>query len=84
MQTCRSQLLLAYFGETKSEPCGNCDVCRQINSLKMKRKEKEAIQEAILKNKQFSEKEIVSVVSEQFSEKKVIEVLREILERKLL
>ena len=28
-QFCRSQLLLAYFGETDSEPCGHCDVCRR-------------------------------------------------------
>lgn len=26
---CRSQLLLAYFGETDSTPCGGCDVCRK-------------------------------------------------------
>ena len=26
-QFCRSQLLLAYFGQTDSEPCGQCDVC---------------------------------------------------------
>ncbi|WP_333794395.1 DNA helicase RecQ [Hyphomicrobium sp.] len=25
--TCRRQLLLAYFGETLGEPCGNCDNC---------------------------------------------------------
>lgn len=25
--TCRRQLLLAYFGETLAEPCGNCDNC---------------------------------------------------------
>ena len=25
--TCRRQLLLAYFGETRAEPCGNCDNC---------------------------------------------------------
>ncbi len=25
--SCRRQLLLAYFGETHSEPCGNCDNC---------------------------------------------------------
>jgi ATP-dependent DNA helicase RecQ len=24
---CRSQLLLAYFGETNTEPCNQCDVC---------------------------------------------------------
>lgn len=26
---CRSQRLLAYFGETNSLPCGDCDVCRK-------------------------------------------------------
>lgn len=25
---CRSQLLLSYFGETDSMPCGRCDLCR--------------------------------------------------------
>ena len=27
LTTCRRQALLAYFGETLSEPCGNCDNC---------------------------------------------------------
>ena len=26
-ETCRSQMLLAYFGEQKAEECGVCDVC---------------------------------------------------------
>src|SRR5690606_11909119 len=31
--TCRSQLLLSYFGESDSRECGICDVCRnKINS----------------------------------------------------
>lgn len=25
--TCRSQLLLEYFGESGSQPCGHCDIC---------------------------------------------------------
>ncbi len=25
--TCRRQVLLAYFGETLPQPCGNCDIC---------------------------------------------------------
>jgi ATP-dependent DNA helicase RecQ len=29
---CRSQLLLAYFGETESTPCGICDVCTGRNA----------------------------------------------------
>ncbi|MGM0678165.1 MAG: DNA helicase RecQ [Pseudomonadota bacterium] len=27
MTTCRRQALLSYFGETESQPCGNCDTC---------------------------------------------------------
>jgi ATP-dependent DNA helicase RecQ len=76
-QTCRSQLLLAYFGEKKSDSCKNCDVCRQAHSLEMKRKEKEAILQEIIKHKHLSHKEIIKIVSEQFPEKKVIEVLRQ-------
>lgn len=30
-QQCRSQLLLAYFDETGSEACGECDVCLRKN-----------------------------------------------------
>jgi len=75
-QTCRSQLLLAYFGETKSTPCGNCDVCRQVHSLEMKRKEQATILQEIIKNKDLTHNEIIEIVSEQFPEKKVIEVLR--------
>jgi ATP-dependent DNA helicase RecQ len=27
---CRSQVLLDYFGEKNSEPCGRCDLCREV------------------------------------------------------
>jgi ATP-dependent DNA helicase RecQ len=30
---CRRQTLLAYFGETLAEPCGNCDLCRDAPAL---------------------------------------------------
>jgi ATP-dependent DNA helicase RecQ len=28
-QQCRSQYMLTYFGETVSEPCGHCDICKE-------------------------------------------------------
>lgn len=31
--TCRSQLLLQYFGETDSPECGMCDVCVSMNKI---------------------------------------------------
>ena len=30
---CRRQTLLAYFGETLAEPCGNCDLCAERPAL---------------------------------------------------
>lgn len=30
---CRSEQLLAYFGETNTAPCGQCDVCKEKNEL---------------------------------------------------
>mgnify|MGYP002619708065 CR=1 FL=1 len=33
--TCRSQLLLAYFGEKESQRCGKCDVCIERNKLEL-------------------------------------------------
>ena len=45
---CRSELLLRYFGETVTMPCGHCDVCR--NNAGEPTKEALAIaQDAILK-----------------------------------
>jgi ATP-dependent DNA helicase RecQ len=33
--TCRNQLLLAYFGEKNATRCGECDVCMSLNDLGM-------------------------------------------------
>ncbi len=32
-QYCRSQVLLGYFGEIDTEPCGTCDICRKPPSV---------------------------------------------------
>ncbi len=31
--SCRQQWILQYFGETGSDPCGNCDYCNKIDNL---------------------------------------------------
>ncbi|WP_167611811.1 RecQ family ATP-dependent DNA helicase [Maribellus sediminis] len=33
--TCRSQILLAYFGEDDAAPCGTCDVCKNVEQLEI-------------------------------------------------
>lgn len=41
---CKSKLLLEYFGETKTEPCGICSYCITLN----KNKENKSVEEKIL------------------------------------
>lgn len=36
---CRSQVLLSYFGEKDSNPCGKCDVCKKGSKLKLGKQE---------------------------------------------
>lgn len=75
-EQCRSQLLLAYFGEKKSERCGGCDVCLKWHKEEIRKKEHDAIRTDILKYKKLPHKEIINELSKKYPEKKVIEVLR--------
>ncbi len=45
---CRSQTLLAYFGETDTKPCGHCDVCLSKHESQLKNWEFNRIQEQLL------------------------------------
>lgn len=47
-ETCRSQLLLRYFGQPHSDECGICDVCTNMHSLGMKNFEFQQLQNKIL------------------------------------
>ncbi len=44
---CRSQILLAYFGETDTARCGHCDVCKRRNELHLSKFEFDRICEQI-------------------------------------
>lgn len=46
---CRSQLLLAYFGETDASPCGKCDICTNRNSNDISKEQFEIYQNRIQK-----------------------------------
>ncbi len=48
-KTCRSQLLLAYFGEQTKEKCGMCDVCLRRQELGLQQYIIDEVQETILK-----------------------------------
>ncbi len=47
--TCRSQLLLNYFGETDSPECGICDVCRAMRKIGLSAFEFNAISDDVKK-----------------------------------
>ncbi len=75
---CRSQLLLAYFGETGSKRCGKCDVCLKRNKIEINELEFNIILEKIkpiLKDKPVSVTEIVDTVK-GVNEDKVIKVIQ--------
>lgn len=47
--TCRSQILLQYFGEDDAPPCGKCDVCKTMDQLNVTNFEFESIGDKIKK-----------------------------------
>lgn len=47
-EECRSQMLLRYFGETESQPCGICDYCLEVQSANPSPSQYESIRRDIL------------------------------------
>ncbi|MDX8340383.1 ATP-dependent DNA helicase RecQ [Draconibacterium sp. IB214405] len=47
--TCRSQILLQYFGETDAAPCGTCDICKEKQTLALSDYEFETVSKKVKK-----------------------------------
>lgn len=76
---CRSQLLLAYFGETDSPMCGQCDFCRRKVEKQLTNFEWNSIQTnllAILKDESLDIQQISHKLQKQ--EDKIIHVIRKL------
>lgn len=76
--SCRSSMLLEYFGEKETNRCGICDVCLNRNSLTVKQSEFDSIM-VILKSKMENKTHTQKSVYEWFSfedKKKVSEILK--------
>ena len=76
--SCRSRLLLHYFGEQESEKCGKCDFC--INEKRQKIKESEYKEitnklETILKDKELTIEEIC-VLMPNYHEQQLISIIQ--------
>ncbi len=77
-KSCRSKLLLHYFGEKESDKCGKCDFC--INEKRQNIKESEYNKitnklENILKDKELTNEEIC-VLFPNYSEYKIISIIQ--------
>lgn len=84
--TCRSQLLLAYFGETESEPCGKCDYCLQRERERLRSLEFSRLSSDILSiyNDCTDIKEMVSRLCTRYEEEKIVVVTRWLIDNKKL
>lgn len=79
---CRSQVLLAYFGESTTEPCGRCDVCRGKYTGAVEPKIFDAVEEQLrnlLLEKPRPVKELTQAIS-KVNDEFIIAVLRWMLD----
>lgn len=81
---CRSQLLLSYFGEKHSLPCGECDVCRKLHKQYVPDNLFQEIENHILElvsRQVLSHKEILSQMSLCYEEEQVVSVMRWLIDQ---
>lgn len=74
---CRSRLLLAYFGEKKSNPCNECDTCIQIRKGNLTHSEFKEIEKRYNLHKNVKDnKTLFNLLAKTFPEEKVILFMR--------
>ena len=75
---CRSQLLLQYFGEWDSTPCGECDVCRRNKIQRVKNSDFKLISKEIkeLQQQNMNPKQILAELSKRYEEPQIVKVMR--------
>ncbi|PLX04662.1 MAG: RecQ family ATP-dependent DNA helicase [Marinilabiliales bacterium] len=81
---CRSQQLLSYFGETKSQRCGICDVCRKKSEVKLNDIEFEAISAFIKEELQQEKLHLYELVARcsKFNENQVLAAIQWLIDNK--
>ena len=72
---CRSQMLLAYFGEKKSQRCGVCDVCLEQNKLELSELQTKEITAEIFKIIR-SEKISIAHLADKIKRYKKVDVVK--------
>lgn len=74
---CRSQVLLSYFGEKETKPCGKCDICQKKKETLITEEDFETIRQHIeqaLSAEELSANALLKKVP--FKEPKVLQVIR--------
>lgn len=79
---CRSQILLAYFGETNTQRCGKCDICIERNKVSLNQLEFDNIVSLIkplMKTRALTPEEIVEAAGNA-DEEKTLRVIQWLLD----
>lgn len=81
---CRSGLLLSYFGEKDTAPCGVCDICLSKNTPAMTNNRFTEIAAAIKDTLKDGEQDIDFVVNllSQYPQKEIVNVIRHMADQK--
>ncbi|MCR9219234.1 MAG: DNA helicase RecQ [Alphaproteobacteria bacterium] len=67
---CRRQTLLAYFGETDTEPCGNCDLCLDgVETVDGKIEAQKALSAILRTGERFGVEHLVALLRGEATEK---------------
>ncbi len=74
---CRNQILLTYFGEKDSKPCGKCDICLKKKETQVSDEDFEAIRQLIQQELHVEELTVNALIKKiPFKEPKALQVIR--------
>ena len=78
---CRNQILLSYFGEGNTKPCGKCDICLKKKETRLSESEFEEIRQAVIETLAIESLGVNALVKKiAHKEPKVIQVIRFMLD----
>lgn len=81
---CRSCMLLEYFGEKKSEPCGNCDICLGHAGGNLKRGEYASVSAAVIDFLNSNPEDAAGIYTLPFRQEVIDEVVRIMVREELI
>jgi len=74
---CRNQILLTYFGEKDSKPCGKCDICLKKKETQLSDEDFETIRQTIQQILSTEELTVNALIKKiPFKEPKALQVIR--------